>query len=60
VPVGAYEDQARLVLHFGPEYTLRLPAGLSTNEIDCQAARLLMQNIAKQMPLHLRGEFDQE
>jgi 1-acyl-sn-glycerol-3-phosphate acyltransferase len=56
-PVGAFEQNGAFCLHFGPPYTLAVPAGLPTAEKDHQAARLMMQNIANLLPSSLRGEF---
>jgi len=57
VPVGAFESDGKLCLRFGPEYDLRVPAGVSASEKDLQAARIIMQNIANLLPTSLRGEF---
>jgi hypothetical protein len=57
VPVGAYEAEGEFCLGFGPAYELSVPRGLSPEEKDRQAARIIMQNVARQLPLHLRGEF---
>jgi len=58
VPLGAYEAEGEFCLRFGPAYGLSLPPGLSSEEKDRQAAKIIMQNIARQLPAHLRGEFD--
>jgi hypothetical protein len=58
VPVGAFESEGRFCLRFGPGYDLQIPAGLSASERDLQAARIIMQNIAKLLPTALRGEFE--
>ena len=57
VPVGAYEAEGALCLSFGSAYKLSLPRGLSPDEKDRQAAKVIMQNIARQLPSHLRGDF---
>ncbi len=57
VPVGAFEAEGEFCLSFGPAYRLSLPPGLSSEEKDRQAAEIMMQNIARQLPAHLRGEF---
>jgi 1-acyl-sn-glycerol-3-phosphate acyltransferase len=57
VPVGACEAQGALCLTFGPAYELSLPRGLSPDEKDRQAAKIIMEHIARQLPSHLRGEF---
>ena len=56
-PVGAYEMDGRFQLHFGKGYELGVPAGLSVDEKDRQASQILMENIARLLPGHLRGEF---
>ncbi|MDO9347758.1 MAG: hypothetical protein Q7T47_00620 [Anaerolineales bacterium] len=58
VPLGAYEAQGEFCLQFGTAYELGVPRGLSPDEKDHQAARIIMQNIARQLPVQLRGEFD--
>ena len=57
VPVGAYEAEGEFCLHFGPAYELIIPRGLSADEKDRQAARVMMGNIARLLPPHLRSEF---
>jgi hypothetical protein len=69
VPVGAYEAEGALSLSFGPAYRLgaahRVGAahelsvlrGLSPDEKDRQAAKVIMEHIARQLPSHLRGDF---
>ena len=58
VPLGAFEAQGEFCLQFGTAYELRVPRGLSPDEKDHQAAKIIMQNIAQQLPARLRGEFD--
>ncbi|MBA4380759.1 MAG: hypothetical protein C0393_08830 [Anaerolinea sp.] len=57
VPLGAFEAEGEFCLSFGPAYGLSVPPGLSSEEKDRQAAKIIMQNIARQLPAHLRGEF---
>ena len=57
VPVGAYEMDGRFHVHFGGAYELRVPGGLSPDEKDRQASQTIMENIARLLPVHLRGEF---
>jgi hypothetical protein len=57
VPVGAYEAEGIFHVHFGQAYTLHVPQKLSADEKDAQASQIMMENIAKLLPLHLRGEF---
>ena len=58
IPVGAYEEEGTLCLHFGEMYELSLPDDLSVDEKDHVAAEIVMRAIARQLPLRLRGEFD--
>ncbi len=57
IPVGAYEMDGRFHIHFGEAYELKSPRGLSSTEKDRQASQVIMENIAGQLPVHLRGEF---
>ena len=57
VPVGAYEADGALCLHFGPAYRLSVPSGLSADEKDRVAAEVMMEHIAVLLPDELRGEF---
>ena len=57
VPVGAYEANGALHLHFGERSTLTVKRDLSAGEKDRYAAQIIMENIARQLPFHLRGEF---
>lgn len=57
IPVGGYEVDAVFHLHFGEEYELNVPSGLSADEKDERAMRIIMENIASLLPPHLRGEF---
>ncbi len=57
VSVGAYEAEGALCLSFGPAYELSVSRGLSPDEKDRQAAKAIMEHIAHQLPLYLRGDF---
>jgi hypothetical protein len=57
VPVGAYEVEGTFQLHFGEAYELRVARGLSTDEKDWHASERMIDNIARLLPVHLRGEF---
>ena len=57
VPAGVYEEESALCLHFGPEYSLDLPPGLSPDEKDAVSSRQVMSHIAPLLPVALRGEF---
>ncbi len=57
IPVGAYEADGVFCLHFGERYELSGAENLPANEKDQSAAQLIMENIARLLPLQLRGEF---
>jgi hypothetical protein len=57
IPAGAYEMDGRLHIHFGDAYELGVPGGLLPSEKDDRASQIMMENIARLLPVHLRGEF---
>lgn len=57
VPVGIYESDGELCLNFGEAYNLTVPHHLLPDEKDKQAAHIIMKNIARLLPIGLRGEF---
>ncbi|MFZ5858829.1 MAG: 1-acyl-sn-glycerol-3-phosphate acyltransferase [Chloroflexota bacterium] len=57
VSVGIYEADGALCLRFGAAYELSVPHGLSADEKDSQAARIVMSHIAALLPESLCGEF---
>jgi hypothetical protein len=57
IPVSAYETDGIFHLHFGKRYDLDMEGNPSPDEKDERAAHLIMQHIARLLPLHLRGEF---
>jgi hypothetical protein len=56
-PVGAYEMDGAFHIHFGESYELTVPPNLSSDAKDAEASRIIMENIARLLPVHLRGEF---
>ena len=56
-PGGAYEADGEFCLRFGPAFQPKVPSGLSNEEKDRQAAKVLMEHIAVLLPEGLRGEF---
>lgn len=56
-PAGVYELDGYFHVHFGQAYELRVVSGLSPEEKDRQASQIIMENIARLLPVHLRGEF---
>ena len=56
-PVGVYESDGELCLHFGETYDLYVERNLSSDEKDKHAAQIMMEHIALLLPLDLRGEF---
>jgi len=57
IPVGAYEADGAFHIHFGESYELNIPGYVSPDEKDDQASQIIMENIARLLPVHLRGEF---
>jgi hypothetical protein len=57
IPVGAYEGDDVLQIHFGEAYPLNVSYTLSADERDRQASQIIMEHIASLLPVHLRGEF---
>jgi hypothetical protein len=57
IPVGASEADGAFCLNFGEAYRLSVSPGLSADEKDCLAAKMIMGKIAPLLPSHLRGEF---
>ncbi len=57
IPVGAYEADGIFHVHFGTSYKLIVPSNLLPDEKDHQALQIMMENIARLLPVHLRGEF---
>jgi hypothetical protein len=57
IPVGAYEADGIFYVHFGEAYALSVSPKLSSDEKDAQASQIIMENIARLLPVHLRGEF---
>lgn len=56
-PAGAYEMDGWLHARIGETYELSVRPGLSPDERDRQAAQIIMENIARLLPGHLRGDF---
>lgn len=57
IPVGAFEENGEFLLSFGEAYELNLPPDLPVDQKDRQAARIVMESIAGQLPHRLRGTF---
>jgi hypothetical protein len=57
IPVGLYEADARLHLHFGERYELSVEGDLPAAEKDQRAIQIMMKRIACLLPWRLRGEF---
>ena len=57
IPVGGYEEEGIFHIHFGSPYELCLPGAVPAHEKDDQATQIVMKNIARLLPSHLRGEF---
>jgi hypothetical protein len=57
LPVGIYERNGQLNLHFGELYTLHAEERCSADEKDRLAAFAVMSHIAGLLPSELRGDF---
>ena len=57
IPVGGYEADGIFHLHFGEPYELNVQNELRAGEKDEHAMQIVMRNIARLLPGHLRGEF---
>lgn len=57
LPLGVYEADGRLYLHFGPACPLELPSHVAPHELDRQVSQQVMRHIAALLPPHLRGDF---
>jgi hypothetical protein len=57
MPVGAYEQDGALHLHFGQQYSLSIRNDLSPDEKDRCAMQIIMKMIACLLPFDLRGQF---
>lgn len=57
LPVGVFEDEKRLCVKFGQPYTLQVAHDLPRKQVDAYVSKVVMQAIAKQLPLDLRGEY---
>jgi len=60
IPVGVYEADGVFHLHFGEAYELSIRRDVSADKRDDQAVQIIMKNIARLLPLQLRGEFVEE
>jgi hypothetical protein len=57
LPVGIYENDGRLCLHFGPAYHLSDLVDQSPAELDRSVGCIAMERIALLLPERLRGAF---
>jgi len=57
IPVGAYESEGVFHIHFGEPHELNVPRHLSPDEKDNQASQIIMENIARLLPVQRRGVF---
>ena len=55
--VGVHEADGVFQIHFGESYELNIPGYVSPDEKDDQESQIIMENIARLLPVHLRGEF---
>jgi hypothetical protein len=57
IPAGVYEADGVFHVHFGERYELDVRNDLAVDEKDDQASQIIMENIARLLPVHLQGEF---
>ncbi len=57
LPVGTYEQDGALCLHFGRPFELAVPRSLPADEKDRLAAGTVMRSLAALLPVRLRGPF---
>lgn len=60
LPVGVYEENGNLYLSFGKAYILPAPRGGNSDDKDGEVTKTVMQHIAYQLPVRLRGEFPEK
>jgi hypothetical protein len=56
-PVGAYEEDGCFQICFGEPYGLDVEKHVPPDEKDAQASQIIMEHIARLVPLHLRGGY---
>jgi hypothetical protein len=56
VPIGVYEKEGSLCLHFGRTFKLERPVQPSAEERDQAVSKQVWKAIAECLPMHLRGE----
>jgi len=56
-PVGAYEESGVFTLSFGVPFELHTSKDLTSDEMDTWASNTVMSRIARQLPHHLRGVY---
>jgi hypothetical protein len=57
LPIGVFEQDDQLCVHFGPSYHLNLTGKLTTDEKDILIRKIVMSSIATLLPHELRGIF---
>jgi len=57
LPIGVFEQDDRLCVHFGSPYHLNLPGKLSSDEKDIWVSKNVMSSIATLLPYEFRGIF---
>ncbi len=58
LPVGIFEGDGALNVNFGAPYLLTAPEGLSAREIDLAVDRVVMESIARLLPVKMRGIYE--
>lgn len=57
LPAGIFEVDGQFCLQFGAPYRLEVPKSLSGEALDAHVSSVVMDAIARQLPIPLRGEF---
>jgi len=58
VPIGIFEEGGYLCAQFGAPYTLEIPPDLHHKQLDQYVSGQVMAAIARELPSHLRGEYE--
>ena len=59
IPVGVWKEAGVIHLVFGSPYQLEIEPGLSSQERDTLVGGIIVGNISKLLPKHLRSEYQQ-
>jgi hypothetical protein len=57
LPVGIFENDDCLCVHFGQVFPVTKPEGVPAKEVDQAVSRMVMHHISCQLPADMQGEF---